>query len=357
MKAIFWILAAAPSAAVGSDLWLSGPQEIEATGEVLAASDITVQGYRLSYTGEEGPWTVDLGVGWNEYSLDYQPVLFGTTERIDRGTLQADLAVTREFGKEWAGSLRFRAYDGFSDYRSIWISEFYRQFFGAFSGYRDPDPKGFSFGGMAVWNYLPGSGKAEFSLETGRDDIAPGWSFNPELGQPVADRETLDTTGGSLRVEQSLNGWLKTEAALTARQTSDRQPRFSIRHSWAATAGPVGFRLGGGYSEESPAFEAFYGTALIEWDFLPQWTASAGYRIYEDTGEIEASGFNAQAPALESSEIFVGLRWDRGDLAIGGGVGFLDADYEALSADNRFFGNLYRDREWWTFRLAGSYRF
>ena len=49
--------------------------------------------------------------------------------------------------------------------------------------------------------------------------------------------------------------------------------------------------------------------------------------------------------------------WDRGDLALSGGIGFLDTDYDALSADNQFFGNLYRDREWWTFRLAASFTF
>lgn len=355
MKAAALLLLLAPAARALT--WLSGPQEIEATGEVLAASDIVAQSYRLAYSGQQGPWTFDLGLGWNDYQIDYAPVLFGTTERLHEGTPQVDLAVTHDWGKDWSASLRFRAYDGFSDYRSIWISEFYRQFFGGFSGYRAPDPHGHAFGASVTWNYLPGSGKAEWSVDAGRDEIAPGWSFNPALGQPEADRETLDTTGSTLRIEQALNGWLKTELAVSARQTSDRQPRFGLRHAWAAAAGPVAFRIGGGYSEEAPSFDAFHGDARIEWQFLPEWTLHAGYRLYEDTGEIEASGFNAQAPALSSSELSAGLLWDRGDLAVGATLGFLDTDYDTLSADNRFFGNLYRDREWWTVRLAASYRF
>lgn len=357
MKALFFPFIIFPCVGHATGTWFTGLQEIESTGEVLAASDILVESYRVDYSGVEGPWTFELGLGWNRCRIDYQPILFGTTQRLDEGTWQGDLALTREWSKEWSGTLRFRAYEGFSDYRSLWTSEFYRQFFGAFSGYREPDPHGVAFGASTVWNYLPGSGKAEFSVEAGRDEIAPGWSFNPAIGQPVSDRDTLDTVNGSLRVEQALNGWLKSEVALTARQTSDRPPRFGIRNSWAAAAGPLAFRVGGGYSEEAPAFDAFYGSALVEWNFLPRWSVNLGYRIYEDSGEIETSGFNAQAPPLESSEIFAGVLWDRGDLAISGGIGFLDTDYDALSADNQFFGNLYRDREWWTFRLAASFTF
>lgn len=357
MKTLPIVLVAFAASAHGDDFWFSGIQEIETVGEVLAASDILVESYRVDYSGKEGPWTLDVGLGWNRYRIDYQPILFGTTERLDEGTWLANAALTHEWSKQWSGSLSLRGYEGFSDYRSLWTSEFYRQFFGAFPAYRDPDPKGAAVGASTVWTYLRGAGQAELTLEAGRDEIAPGWSFNPALGQPESDRETLDTVSGSLRVEQVLNGWLKSEVVLSARQTSDRQPRFGIRNAWAAAAGPLAFRLSGGYSEEAPAFDAWYGGALVEWRFLPHWSVNAGYRLYEDSGEIETSGFNAQAPPLESSEIHAGVLWDRGDLAISAGVGFLDTDYEALSADNQFFGNLYRDRDWWTFRLAASFNF
>lgn len=346
-----------PSVVLAETWWFSGQQEIEASGEVLSADDIAVESYRLAYSGVEGPWTLDLGLGRSQYRLDYEPILFGDSVRLGEETWQVDIGLTREWNKEWSSTLRVRGYEGFADYRSIWTAEFYRQFFGAFDAYQAPDPQGLAVGASTVWNYLPGSGKAELNVEFGRDEIAPGWSFNPEIGEPEADRDTLDSLTGSLRAEQALNGWLKSELALTARHTSGRKPRFGIRNTWAAAAGPVGFRLAGGYSEEAPAFDSLYGSALVEWNFLPQWTLQGGYRTYEDSGEIETSGFNAQAPALESSEIFAGVLWDRGDLAISGSVGFLDTDYETLSEDNQFFGNLYRDREWWTVRLAASFRF
>jgi hypothetical protein len=128
MKALFFPFLFFPCVGHATGTWFTGLQEIESTGEVLAASDILVESYRVDYSGVEGPWTFELGLGWNRYRIDYQPILFGTTERLDEGAWQGDLALTREWSKEWSSTLRFRAYEGFSDYRSLWTSEFYRQF-------------------------------------------------------------------------------------------------------------------------------------------------------------------------------------------------------------------------------------
>ncbi len=297
------------------------------------------------------------GIGLNQYQETYVPVLFGTTEKLDEETVQANLTFTRKFSDRWSGSLLLSAYDGFSDYRSIWISEYYRQLFGAFPDYHGPDPHGQSIGGSAKWDYLPGAGKAELSFNFGRDEIAPGWSFNSAIAKPEPGAESLDTVSGSARAEQALNGWLKTEAAISLRHTTDRKTRVSLSNSWAAVAGPLAFRLTGGYSEEPPSFDSSYISALVEWTFVPQWSVNVGYRYYRDSGEIQTSGFDALAPPVRSTEIFGGLAWDRGDFSASAGVGLLNTNYEPLSEDNAFFGNLYRDRDWLTFRLAASYRF
>ena len=104
MKALLFPLLFFPCVGHATDTWFTGLQEIESTGEVLAASDILVESYRVDYSGEEGPWTFEIGLGWNRYRIDYQPILFGTTERLDEGTWQGDLAVTREWSKEWSGT-------------------------------------------------------------------------------------------------------------------------------------------------------------------------------------------------------------------------------------------------------------
>jgi hypothetical protein len=272
--------------------------------------------------------------------------------------VQGSLNFTRKWDSQFSSTFNIAAYEGFAEYRSIWISEYYRQqFIGFPNDYYAPDPHGESLGSTFRWDYLPGAGSATFSLGVSHDEVAPGWSFNSQKAKPEADREDLYTFSGGARVEQALNGWLKTEVDVTARKTTGRDGRYGIKNSWAAAAGPVTFKVAGGFSYEAPAFDALYGTAIVDWKFHPQWSVHLGYRRYADSGEVQTSGFNATAPAVDSSEIFTGLLWDRGDLSISGGIGYLTSDYEALGEDNSFFGNLYRDRDWKTFRLAASYRF
>ena len=350
------LLAFAPFASA-TNRWFTGAQDIEFTAEGLSTSDILIQSYQLYYSGNEGPWTLGVGVGSNHYEIDYSPVLFGTNQHLSENTETFSVSLTRKLNPHWSGTLTLGAYDGFAEYRSIWIAEFYKQFYGAFSSYYDPDPHGQSVNLSAEWDYLPGSGLATFGLGFGRDEIAPGWSFDSALGKPEPGRESLDTFSANILVEQALNPWLKTDLALTYRQTSERDPRFGIVNTWIAAAGPVAFRLTGGLTSEAPSFDAAYGSALVEWNFHPQWSARLGYRAYTDNGEIESSGFNALAPPLNSTEVFTSLLWDNGEFAILGSVGLLDSDYDDLSEDNEFFGNLYRDRQWWSFRLSASYRF
>ena len=342
---------------LGATPWFSGVKELEVSAESLSADDIDVQTYRASFSGTEQEWILEGAVSLASYQETYVPILFGTTETLTEETLQANLGLTHEWSKDWSGTLSLSAYDGFSDYRSIWISEYYRQLFGAFPAYEAPEPNGISITAGSSWNYLPGSGTARLTMFFANDEIAPGWSFDSALGIPVPGDDTLETFGASLSADQAINGWLKTRLMMNVRNTSGREIRVGIGNSWAATAGPVAFRLSGGYSEESPAFDSSHVAAIVEWNFMPQWSANIGVRAYRDTGEIQSSGFDAQAPPITSSEIFGGLVWDRGDLVVSAGLGYLESDYDPLSEDNEFFGNLYKDRDWLTLRLAVSYSF
>lgn len=351
---IFWLFSAC---ALGSTPWFTGQKELEVSSELLSSDDIDVQTYNTLFSGTEGAWTIDATISFAAYRETYKPVLFGSTEALSEETWMAGIGATREWSKEWSGSFSLNAYDGFSDYRSIWISEYYRQLFGAFSAYQPPEPGGFSVAAGSTWDYLPGSGATSLSVFYANDEIAPGWGFDPSIGSPVPGDDVLETIGATLTTDQAVNGWLKTRLILSARNTTDRETRFGIENAWAATAGPVAFRISGGYSDENPSFDASHIGAILEWNFLPEWSASIGYRAYRDSGEIQSSGFNALAPPVDSSEIFAGILWDRADLAISAGVGFLESDYEPLSEDNEFFGNLYKDRDWLTFRFAATYRF
>lgn len=359
MKKNLWLWLVFISTATAQDPWLTGTQEVIGSGEVIDSGDITLQNYQLNYSGNEGPWTLTASVGYSNYQLDYVPgPTGGSPEDLSENGEQYNLGLSRKWNAQWSASVNVGAYEGFGEYRSIWISEYYRQeFIGFPETYEAPDPHGESIGASVKWDYLPGTGLAEFLFRYAHDEIAPGWSFDPFVGSPVPGASSLNTVSGSIRVEHALTGWLKTQTEVSARSVTDRDPRYGIVHSWAASAGPLGFRLSGGYADEEPSFDAVYGSAIVEWRFLPRWSVYTGYRLYSDSGEIQSSGFNASAPAVKSSEIFGGVLWDRGDVAISAGVGFLQSDYEVLEEDNIFFANLYRDRDWMTFRVSASFKF
>ena len=58
-----------------------------------------------------------------------------------------------------------RIYEGFPDFRSVWIAEFYEQSFGFVPGYRDADPQGWAVGTSITWNVVPGATRLIFDRD------------------------------------------------------------------------------------------------------------------------------------------------------------------------------------------------
>lgn len=332
-------------------------QEGHFAAEILVADDIAVEAYKLDYSASRAGWQLELGLGANRYGMDYENSLFASSARLEESTTLANIAVSRDWGTSWQTTLGGRTYDGFSDYRSVWLAEYYRESWSAFPDYRRPDPQGHAVQLSATWHYTPGAGRMEVSTNFGRDRVTPAWAFDPSLGRPISSRESLNTVSGTVRVDQALNGWLKTALTATHQSTTDRENRLALGHVWAASAGPIAARVTIGYTREEPAFEGTFGGIAGEWAFLPAWTATVRYRVYQDSGEISASSFTASAPGLDTRETYLSLLWDRGDLAISLGVGFLASDYKPLSTENSFFGELYQDRDWVNVRAAASLSF
>jgi hypothetical protein len=203
---------------------------------------------------------------------------------------------------------------------------------------------------------VPGATRLTANLGYGEDDIVQGWSFGPAGLEAGPSR--LETSSGGVAWEQAINGWLKMENSARIQEVELREPRFQVQSNWAAALGADWtLRVNVGATRERPNFEAYFTGAMLDYEFLPGWHVAAIGRYYEDTGEIESSGFSTAAPGLQTYEFGVSLLYDRGGVAVRLSGGFYNTDFEPLDPTNVIFGDLYADRDWWVTRLAVSYSF
>lgn len=334
--------------------FFTGEQELDFEYEALLTDDIQVNRGAFRYSQRRGDWTFDLRLSQIDYALDYQPFapLGGIARSLDETTRQASLGIGYALSDSLETTLTFNTYDGFADFRSIWIAEYYRQAFNfPGSGYAAPDPHGFSFTSGWQWNPKAGT-RLSMDLTYAEDTIAPGWSFQ-EPGNDLLKNRAV-----SLRWEQALNPRLKTETSFTYFDITDRDPRMILQSSWnfAATDDlTLGANIGG--SREAPDFRAFYGGVSATYEVNAKLSLRAEARLYSDTGEIETSGFNASAPGVDTSEIGLSAFYENGAHSLRLSVARYLTSFGAPDPENEFFTNLYEDRDWWTLRTAYSFRF
>ncbi|MDB4809123.1 hypothetical protein OAH21_00255 [bacterium] len=138
----------------------AGEQELDLEYEGLLSNEIEVQRAAMRYSQRRGLWRTDIGASMTDYSIDYQPFapLGGLPTGLSETTQQFNLSASYALSGSVESSLAFSHYDGFADFRSIWIAEYYRQAFNfPGSGYQAPDPHGFSIVSGWVWDPKPGN--------------------------------------------------------------------------------------------------------------------------------------------------------------------------------------------------------
>jgi hypothetical protein len=329
----------------------SGSQRLDAEVEGLVSDDIDVWRSALTYEQQrdEGTVAATLAKSWLE--IDYEPTIVTFPSHRSEETPEGFFEFSRKAGQEWEISLGGRCYDGFPDYRSLWIAEFYDQFVGFLPGYEFADPRGWALAFGAEWDYLPRAGRLSGTLSWGRDHIVPGWSA--EGIDLTRTRDVLDTFSGALRWETTLNPRLRMEQSARIVDVTERSLRTHVHSetAWAVTDN-VTLRAHLGGAREDPEFEAWYVGAALDWEFAPSWHIGLSARLYDDSGEINSSNFNAAAPGMTSRELAFNLLWQQETTSLRISVGRYETRYDPLSEDNLFFGNLYRDREFLTVRVA-----
>jgi len=261
------------------------------------------------------------------------------------------------------------AYDGFAEYRSLWLNQFYRQLEAGLSprygtvGYQEPDPWGAHASAGIRWDYLPGLAYAQIEGRYAHDRVAPGYNINlhyyPLRLEPNTDQ--LDTWSGRLTLENVLGSRWRALQEVQVADTTARQPRFTLQSSlnWAVSERWVARLLLGG-ATEAPGFDAWWTALSVERDWRETWFVSLVGRYYQDTGQYEQAlpGVNNAAPPLQTWQVALGLRWQGSRTAARLLIGPYFTHYEPTRSQGPgSFANLYRDRDWLAVQLTLSRQF
>lgn len=249
-------------------------------------------------------------------------------------------------------------YHGFTDFRSVWLDEYYRQLFAGVPGYSKVRPQGWHALAGSRWSYVPGTAVLQCSLLQQDDTVSPG--YEPELGRQLQrGREFLRTTTLRVSTENIVTPTVRTLLEAGATATSGREMRYfakgSLNWSMSETL-TMRTEVAGVY--EGPAFYASSASLTLERDWNAHWFVGVALRGYHDDGEvIDPIISSSAAPALGTLAVVASLRWQGDRMAVRLEGGPYRTRYDEVALASAQFARLYEDRDWRQVQSAVSWRF
>lgn len=343
---------------------------VDASFETMLASDVRLTSTALSYGEKRAGTDWKASYTHNTLGADYRPFaafdLLGHAERLSESYDGAQGSLRQKLGDSLALLGSGGGYSGYTDYRSLWLANYYRQQFAPFfpGEYSQPSPQGFNASGGLRWEYQPTTGFVEAGFAYSQDRIAPGYELpdatpaNPTPG-PVHSRETLHTYSTALKFENVLTPRLRALNEFQINSTTDRELRYSYRGSLNIALGEHWIvRATGGYTHENPTLRAWFAGSTLEYELAPGWLISLSGLYYRDTGEIENSLFiSTAAPGLATYQGGLGVRYAGKRSSFKVSCSPVWSRYEAASIGTRPFTYLYRDRTWIALQTAWTFEF
>lgn len=336
-------------------------QDISISSATMQSDDVAVYDTVAEYNfrGLRHRFTLNLLHGF--IGLDFVP--FDTvlqSQRLENKRFGGQASAQVQIADPLVFTIGGNLYEGFMDYKSLWLDEYYRQLYGTLPEYKEATPSGYGFASDLRWEYLPGSGFIQGSVSYQYDIVAPAYSrdissFPPAL---VRENDEYETITGSASLENVVSRRIRSKLEGLMQKTTDREMRYSAKGSVnVAVIDSVVSRTELAGSSEDPSFRSWSVGSTIEYDWNDKWFLSLTGRYYRDTGQIEiALPGNASAPAVETGQIVLGLRWQGRSAAFKMLAGPYVNNYLEAPADSEFT-NLYSDRDWMYYHAAFSYRF
>lgn len=335
--------------------------QIEFNSEVLSASDLTLSNGSITYRAGNGEFELGLSVNHGYMDLDYRPNpvadLIGQSRGLSNNRIGGQLYCNIPISKKIRWRLGVGFYDGYTNFRSLWLNEYYRQQFSNLIGYQEADPYGVNGLTGLRWEYLPATGVAELNLSYQVDQISPGYD-RPLFQALDRGRDRLKTGGLNISIEQVITPKLRGRLLYSLTDTTNRSLRqaiqislnYSIAESWV-------FRGSIARTSEQDGFRSHSIEGMIEHDWSNRWFLGLGARSYRDNGDIENSLFvvSTAAPDLKSSQAFISLKWTSQKTSFRVEAGPYFTDYAAPDSVVAPFAFLYADRNF--FRAGFSYTY
>lgn len=326
----------------------------------LFATDVQLMTGRVGYREERRELMWNVGLGWDEFLMDYLPSPF---DFLGQAGDLAERRFSGQAGLRWRAGSRWwllgtaGASAGIGDYRSAWLNEYYRQQYEPLPGYAAADPWGWNVGTGVRWEYLPGSGFLQADAGYRRDRIAPGYEIDFAGLHRMRDR--LETGSVALSLEQAISRRVRGLFEVRFQDVTGREPRLMAQGSVNYAPGDRWVLRGfAGYTRESPQpFEAAFGGGSVEFRPAEGWEVGVTGRYYRDTGEIENSLPTAAAPGLTGWQAGTTVRRSWGAHALRLWVAPYLTRYEPFGIGTEPFRNLYRHRNWVLVQLAYAMEF
>lgn len=334
---------------------------LETSLEGIHASDITTASATIAWRNDTELRQWQIRITHDHYRADFVPNALSAgilrTTAIDRDRSGIDLSLTRPLNEKWEATLSANIAEGFSDYRAVWISEYYRQLFSRFEEYDNPDPGSHGGSLAVVWEAVPQNVFIDLTLGASQERISPGYEriIGPDGGLEKDD-EVLNSWYGTLGFEHYFSSRTRARHEFAASTVTGRDTRISYRGqlNWALAAEWVS-RSEFSYLREGSDFTAWSAGTGIERDWKERWFAGLAVRYYRDNGQLENALFTvtSAAPPLESIRVTATLRYVGERFSALVYAGPYLSRYGSPGADIAPFSNLYRDRDW----VYGGLRF
>ncbi len=328
--------------------------------EMAYAADISLRDSEMFVRRRDTKREVTLFLGAAGIDLDYRPPpqnLLGFDKDLSEPKESGQITWREGLDQRWQWNFSAGLYQGFTDYRSVWLDEYYRQLFSGVPGYQDADVGGgnVSIGGR--YEYLEASGLINWSVGWQQDDVSPAYE-KIIFGPLVRGSSALETWRFGLGSEHVLTPRLRFKQDASAINTTDRAWRYTYAAETAwALADEWTLRLRAEGTKEAE-FHSLLGALLIERDWKARWFAGIAFRVYQDNGQIiDPLLVSGAAPALDSYQLQLTLRYAGPHATWRLAIGPYLTRYAETTSSNAQFAPLYADRDWLAVQGAWNWRF